>query len=96
MKYLLSFLIVLSICVPCFGNEDFVLDLETTFVPDHSTVFSGQNEDDEWVEILRIECNTGDIYWRDQLVTTNNELVEGLYDIINNFPCPECQGKRIK
>lgn len=49
---------------------------------------------DSGTEILVIELDTGDIYWRGRLVGTDKELVDALNDVVNGFVCPKCKEMR--
>ena len=42
-------------------------------------------------ELMRFNLKTGSIYWKDRLVTTDKELIEGLRNIIQENRCPECK-----
>jgi len=42
-------------------------------------------------ELMRFNLKTGSIYWKDRLVTTDKELVEGIRNIIQENRCPECK-----
>ena len=53
-------------------------------------IFVGNNDKD----LMRFNLETGDIYWKDRLIITDKELVEGLRNIIQENRCLEC--KKIK
>ena len=45
-------------------------------------------------DLMRFNLKTGDIYWKEKLVITDKELVEGLRNIIQENRCPECKKLR--
>ena len=46
---------------------------------------------DKDMDLMKFNTINGEIYWKDRLVTTDKELVEGLKDIILENRCPECK-----
>jgi len=40
---------------------------------------------------MEVKLKSGDIYWKDRLIITDKELVEGLRNIIQENRCPECK-----
>ena len=44
--------------------------------------------------LMKFNTETGEIYWKDRLVITDKELVEGLRNIIQENRCPECKKRK--
>ena len=53
-------------------------------------IFVGNDSED----LMKFNLETGEIYWKDRLIITDKELVEGLRNIIQENRCPECKKRK--
>ena len=92
MKIILISLILISLtfCDYALSETEASLDMGIVEINDSWMEYNTLTIQTGPEEVLEIEYDTGDIYYRGKLIETDKELVNAFKHLFENFTCPHC------